>query len=182
MKLSRISVAPSAVAVATAGLLLVGAPAAFAHDSVIGGDPANEAVLEEFPDKVTLEFSGNIKDDFNTFAISDVDSGDILFTGEPTTDGRFASLELPTDLNPGAGDYRIGFQITSSDGHSTRGMTTFSVVEGEAETTAPADVDSEQPADTATEQGMGTWLIAGLGIVALLGVIAMVIFRGRNNT
>ncbi|GAB2498362.1 hypothetical protein CATRI_07310 [Corynebacterium atrinae] len=177
MKLSRVSVVHSAVALAATGLLTVGAPAAFAHDSVIGGDPANGTVLEQFPDKVTLEFSGNIKDDFNTFAISNVESGDILFTGEPTTDGRFATLELPASLDAGDGEYRIGFQITSSDGHSTRGMTTFSVgEEGTAETTS-AVVDSEEPEET----GLGKWLIAGLGAIALLGVITMVIFKGRNN-
>ncbi len=173
-------------AAATAGLLVLVAPASPAHDLVIGGNPDNGEVVDEFPEVIELEFSGYVKLDFNTFAISDIDSGEILFSGPPTIDGRMVSLDVPTDVNPGPGDYRIGFQITSSDGHSTRGMTTFTVA-GEREA-APATVESttEGPVEESEETGMLqtplTWILAGTGILAILGVIVMVIARGQKNT
>lgn len=176
MKLSRVLAAPLAV-----GILAVAAPAVTAHDVVVGGEPADQAVLEEFPAEVSLEFSGYIQDDFNTFAVSDVATDEVLFSGEPAIDGRWARLEVPSDVDPGVGEYRIGFQITSSDGHSTRGMTTFTV--GEAEPTQ----ETEQAPAVEEEESGGlvdgplAWVLGAVGILAILGVIAMAIARGRNT-
>lgn len=52
-----------------------------AHDAVIGGDPANGSVVTDFPGVLTLEFSGQPQDGFNTFALSRVSDNEILFTG-----------------------------------------------------------------------------------------------------
>ena len=173
-------------AAATAGLMVLAAPVSPAHDLVIGGNPDNGDVVEEFPEIIELEFSGYVKLDFNTFAISDIESGEILFSGPPTIDGRMVSIAVPTDVNPGPGDYRIGFQITSSDGHSTRGMTTFTVAgERDAASTA-AESTTDVASDAAGESGMLqnplTWILAGVGILAILGVIVMMLARGRHNT
>ncbi|GAB3700540.1 copper resistance CopC family protein [Corynebacterium nasicanis] len=174
-----------ATATAAATLALVN-PVASAHDVVLGGSPANEEILEEFPRVIEMEFSGYVKEDFNTFAISDTDTGEILFSGAPEIDGRMVSLAVPEDVEPGPGDYQIGFQITSSDGHSTRGMTTFTVA-GERET-APVDVDVDEaapettPEETGMLQGPLAWVLAGVGILAILGVIVMMLARGRHHT
>lgn len=173
-------------AAATAGLMVLAAPVSPAHDLVIGGNPDNGDVVEEFPEIIELEFSGYVKLDFNTFAISDIESGEILFSGPPTIDGRMVSIEVPADVNPGPGDYRIGFQITSSDGHSTRGMTTFTVAgERDAASTA-AESTTDVASDAAGESGMLqnplTWILAGVGILAILGVIVMAIARGQKTT
>ena len=172
--------------VAAVAALALASPVASAHDLVIGGNPANEEVVQEFPEIIELEFSGYVKEDFNTFAISDIDSGEILFSGPPTIDGRMVSIAVPTDVNPGPGDYRIGFQITSSDGHSTRGMTTFTVAgERDAASTA-AESTTDVASDAAGESGMLqnplTWILAGVGILAILGVIVMAIARGQKTT
>lgn len=173
-------------AAATAGLMVLTAPVSPAHDLVIGGNPDNGEVVDEFPEVIELEFSGYVKLDFNTFAISDIESGEILFSGPPTIDGRMVSIEVPADVNPGPGDYRIGFQITSSDGHSTRGMTTFTVAgERDAASTA-AESTTDVASDAAGESGMLqnplTWILAGVGILAILGVIVMAIARGQKTT
>ena len=172
-----------------AGALVLVAPAATAHDVVIGGNPANEETVEEFPEVIELEFSGYVKEDFNTFAISDIESGEILFSGPPTIDGRMVSIDVPADVNPGAGDYRIGFQITSSDGHSTRGMTTFTVAGEREDTATPVEEATDDAETTAASEsnaeglpGPLMWILAGVGVLAILGVIVMMIARGRNNT
>lgn len=173
-------------AAATAGLMVLAAPVSPAHDLVIGGNPDNGDVVEEFPEIIELEFSGYVKLDFNTFAISDIESGEILFSGPPTIDGRMVSIAVPTDVNPGPGDYRIGFQITSSDGHSTRGMTTFTVAgERDAASTAAestTDVASDAAGESGVLQNPLTWILAGVGILAILGVIVMAIARGQKTT
>lgn len=167
---------------------VAGAPLAGAHDVVVSGDPADGEVLQEFPDSVTLEFSGVPKEGFNTFAITEAESGETVYSGEPTVSGRDVSLELPQDLDAGSGDYTLGFQITSSDGHSTRGMTNFSVAGDEDVTSAPAaeENDDAEVSETAgaEDEGMGTTLqivLAAVGVLVLLSVVAMAVARQRRN-
>ena len=100
---------------------------AHAHDAVVGGSPADSEVLASAPTTVTLEFSGEPKQGFNTMAISN-SKGDVLVTGEPTVDGRNVTLAIPETTTLTPDEYTIGFQITSSDGHFTRGKTIFTIV------------------------------------------------------
>ena len=50
------------VAAVAAAVSVVAVAPAFAHDSVIGSDPENGGVVQEFPDKITLEFSEEVQD------------------------------------------------------------------------------------------------------------------------
>ncbi|OIR45536.1 hypothetical protein BJP07_04065 [Corynebacterium sp. NML130628] len=158
-----------------------------AHDAVIGGEPANGSVVAEFPDVLTLEFSGQPQDGFNTFALSRIADNEILFTGEPTLDGRFVSLELPEAVrsaaNDAPGEYRIGFQIVSSDGHATKGMTTFSFTPDGGEIATDGDPHS---AAESQENGSSftsvTWV--GVGVCVLLAGAVLAVFllrRGKSE-
>ena len=118
--------AGAALTIAAAPVMPTGlTPPAIAHDAVVGGSPANGEVVSEFPDTLTLDFSAAVQDGFNTFALSRTDTGEVVFTGEPTIDGRAVSVDLPADFAAEPGQYQIGYQIISSDGHATKGMTTF---------------------------------------------------------
>lgn len=176
-----------AVAAATA-MVVLSVPTAFAHDVVIGGSPANGEVVQEFPDTLTLEFSGQPREGFNSFAVTDQDSSEVLFSAEPTIDGRNLTVEVPEGIEPGAGNYRIGFQITSSDGHATRGWSDFTV-EGQAD--APA---SEEPATgtgqaenaeaqetQAPAEALPLWALIGIGLVAVLAIFAVVVLIIRKG-
>ncbi|MCL8494671.1 copper resistance protein CopC [Corynebacterium sp. B5-R-101] len=164
---------------AGAACLAVGlsAPLAAAHDSVIGGNVVSDAPLEEFPREITLEFSGIPKDNFNTFAVSDKTSGDVLFDATPTIDGRNLTVEVPQDVEPGDGDYQVGFRITSSDGHSTLGSVPFSVASGAGgDKTADASADGAKESDDAegSQDPLSSlptaakWII-GVGAVLVVG-------------
>ena len=100
------------IAAGAAGLAIgLSAPLAVAHDSVIGGNVVGDAPLEEFPREITLEFSGIPRDDFNTFAVSDKSSGEVLFDATPTIDGRNLTVEVPQDIEPGDGEYQVGLSL-----------------------------------------------------------------------
>ncbi len=103
-------------------------PLAQGHDTVLEAVPAMDGTVSEFPRDIQLTFSGEPKPDFNTLAISNSDTGVVVYRATPEVSGRFVSVHVPDSVNPGAGHYKIGYQITSSDGHSTRGFTRFSVV------------------------------------------------------
>ncbi|STC70588.1 copper resistance CopC family protein [Corynebacterium pilosum] len=172
-----------ALAATSTGMLLAASalcgPVAVAHDSVIGGSPHNEEVVDTFPDTITLEFSGYVKDDFNTFAISDADTQEVLFSGEPTVEGRDVSLEVPEDIDPGPGNYRIGFQITSSDGHATRGMTTFTVA-GEPQNDAAQESSPEADETQESSSTPCGWIIGG-GLVAIVIIGALIAVAGKRS-
>lgn len=181
---------------ATGLMIAMSAPLALAHDSVVGGNVVSDTPLEEFPREITLEFSGIPKETFNTFAVSDQDSGKVLFDGTPTIDGRDLTVEVPQDVQPGAGDYQVGFRITSSDGHSTVGSVEFSVAGGEdadgaansadaagTENTGDdaADADTESSSSDGALNSLPTaakWII---GIGAVLVIAAVVVAFGAKT-
>lgn len=181
-----------ATVVAVGALTVVATPVALAHDSVIGGNPADGDVVEEFPRSIELEFSGLPQEGFSTVAITDQDSGDLLFSGEPTIDGRLVTLDLPADVSGGPGDYTVGFQILSSDGHATRSATTFTVA-GDAQTTAtPTGADAKPVEETTavenTAEGdtsiVSNPIVLTLAGLALFGVIAgaiVLVVRSRDR-
>lgn len=176
----------AAAVVAVAAL----APApAFAHDSVIGSNPKDGSVVSEFPRAIELEFSGEIQDGFNTVALSrEVDGqSEVLYSGEPTVQGRDVTLDLPDDLHPEPGEYKVGFQIVSSDGHSTKGMTTFEYASGDTSGEgAEGTSTSERASDGETkvrEEGMSTWakvLLSLAGVLVVLGALVAALVKYRR--
>lgn len=181
---------------ATALLAIGSAPYASAHDSVVDARPGIDATVTEFPTEIVLEFSGLPKDDFNTIALSRIADNEVVFSGEPEINEREVSIALPEDIDAEPGEYRIGYQITSSDGHATKGMTsfTFEPAGAEGESTAPggevAQDDQENgkadaaqtSAEAEQETGAGyNWLWMLLGALLLGGVAIAALSRRQRN-
>lgn len=179
---------------AAAALALGSAPLASAHDSVISARPGIDETVTEFPTELVLEFSGQPKEDFNTVALSRVADGEVLFSGEPEVNDREISIAVPSDVDAHPGEYRIGYQITSSDGHATKGTTSFTFASAEAtgETTAPGSVsagsgqgegdEATSISDEADETGSGyTWLWLLLGALFFGGLVIAALSRRQRN-
>lgn len=192
MLFSRTLVYRISVAAAAGGILAcVAAPVALAHDVVLGGNPADGEVLDTFPRSIDLEFSGLPQGSFTTMALSNQDSSEILFSGEPVIDGKVVSLDLPAEVTGGPGSYTVGFQITSSDGHATRDSTTFTVA---GATAPPSEAPSAEPVEetAAAQKGtaevktgstagqMALLAVAGLGIFAVLAGVIMAVAKSRE--
>ncbi|AWB84132.1 copper resistance CopC family protein [Corynebacterium liangguodongii] len=183
-----------ALAVAlSVGLVCANPQAALAHDAVIGGNPADGAVVEAFPGELTLEFSGHVQEGFNTFALTHAGSSEVVYSGEPTVEGQFVTLDLPDDvaakLADQPGDYTIGYQIVSSDGHATKGMTSFTYEPASAGAQASETAAGQQspaPADHAAEQKENSstatwvWVLAGVAAVLVLGGVAVAAMGRRK--
>ena len=138
-------------------------PPAQAHDVVLASTPADGSTVDVFPREISLEFSGVPQKSFNTVAVSDSATSAVLFTAQPETNGPVVSVTVPEDVQPGPGDYMVGFQITSSDGHAT------------APTTSPS-------AGVASESSHTPLFIWGIGVIGLLAVIAVVGALLKNRT
>ncbi|WP_087118050.1 copper resistance CopC family protein [Corynebacterium urinipleomorphum] len=179
---------------AAAALALGTAPLASAHDSVISAQPGIDETVDEFPSELVLEFSGQPKEDFNTVALSRVADGEVLFSGEPEVNDREISIAVPSGIDTQPGEYRIGYQITSSDGHATKGTTSFTFASAQAtgETTAPGGEsagsgkgegdEATSISDEADETGSGyTWLWLLLGALFFSGVVIAALSRRQRN-
>lgn len=162
-------------------------PPAWAHDSVIGGNIESGEVIQEMPEKLVLEFSGQPKEGFNSMALTR-DGGEVVFSGEPRVEDRNISIDVPADVELSPGEYLIGYQITSSDGHATRGGISFElagsgVQEHSAEaphsTTDGAADDSAEPAGALEDLGPFKWLIA-LGAILAIGAVGVVLLAKRS--
>ncbi|XIE87089.1 copper resistance protein CopC [Corynebacterium kroppenstedtii] len=139
----------------TIGLFAMGItgvpPQAQAHDSVVSSVPEDGSTVSTFPDEIRLTMSGKPQDNFTTLAVSNTLSGKIIAKGSPTISGHVISFTIPRDIDATDGNYVVGFQITSSDGHSTRGSTSFTYRAGSQQGQSQA----KQPvSQKASETGM----------------------------
>ena len=173
----------AAVAAVAATAAMVTAAPAFAHDSVIGATPEDGSVVQEFPDTIELEFSGEIQDGFNTVAITrdQVGDPDLVYSGEPRIDGRDVILEIPADVEAEPGDYKVGFQIISSDGHATKGMTAFTYdPDGSAQSEASDDSEPANEAADAEESKFWSYF-ALAAVVVVVSLLALLFARNRQK-
>ncbi|MCQ9351515.1 copper resistance protein CopC [Corynebacterium sp. 153RC1] len=184
----RFTGAVAATAVLWAGSF--GAGIAAAHDSVLSTSPEAGTTVEAFPETISFVFSGEVQDGFNTIAVTDQAQGRVVFEGEPAVEGQNVSIEVPEDLQLSPGTYTVGYQITSSDGHATRGSFEFSYAGAATETNtesapAPAPTASEETPSNqdmvTSESGSNLPLILGaaVAIFAAAGVAAVVLRRPK---
>lgn len=196
------------IAALLAGLLLfaaflLGAPAASAHDQLVGSDPAANATLDTAPDSVTLTYSADLTRIGNVVTVTD-SHGTTVSQGETAVDGTHVTQKI----TPGAGDetYTVNWRVVSSDGHPIEGSYAFTVGQGgsgeqtatpsaaahehdheheeghEHATTsaaaAPETTASTSPAAAATAQndsdGLPLWAVALIGAVGAVVVIGII--------
>ena len=164
------------VALAGSAVLLLGAMSAvpaWAHDSLISSTPEAGAVLDESPEEIVLEFSGEGlttgESIPNTMWVTDSDGEH--WEGETEVDGPTMWTELEEPLPNG--EYEVLYHAVYSDGHSEELSFDFEVdapvvddeEDGTEEEAAAEDAATEpsadddaaaaeetEPADEATEE------------------------------
>ncbi len=184
---------------ALVGLLTV-APAAHAHDMLIGSEPAEGAVLEESPSAVVLTFNNTPLDVGSAITVVDA-QGAPLAEGEGTVDGTDVVLELDTALP--AGELEVQWRVASSDGHPIEGVIPFTVeAPTEPQTTAaeepaaatepgttepvttadaaPATTDPTDDVATGGLAGLPTALKVAIGVAVLGAVVGLVVLVARR--
>src|SRR5690606_30308963 len=127
--MSRFSMLLAGAVVAVAAVAVPAAPA-FAHDSIVGSDPAPGDRLESPPEAVSLQFSGDLLQlgDASTIVIVADAQGHDWVESPPVVDGSTLTATL-SDGMPAAG-YEIRWQVVSQDGHPISGVVPFTVAGG----------------------------------------------------
>ncbi|AUI52874.1 copper resistance CopC family protein [Arthrobacter crystallopoietes] len=135
---------------AAALVLLQPASGAFAHDDLLGSNPADGDTVEQMPGDIVLRYSANVVGLGSTVLIQDAEGND-------WTDGetRIVDDAMIQEVRSGApaGEYTVLWRAVSSDSHPIEGTLTFTVA-GPAESQAapentPAASPSAAPAPAA---------------------------------
>jgi len=165
-------VAGAAIAVLVGVLLSVTAAPAFAHDELLGADPAAGAQLEALPESLTLTFSGVLLDEPGATAVVVTDAAGISLTdGDPVLDGTSLTQPLSAET---AGIVTVIWRVVSSDGHPISGEYTFTVGDGTASPVATPE------APTQNASGFdATWTLVGIAGAAIGALALWLVTRRR---
>ena len=169
--------------------LLIGAPAASAHDRLVSSNPADGSTVS-FPKQIILTFNESVA---SVGAVIVVKNGDQEWqNGVPKVDGRTVTQEVRTGP---AGNYTVAWRVTSADGHPISGQfaftgTTPSTSTATASTTSsgtvvglPGAVTSpglptqQKPTDSTNN---APWIIA-LGAMGALILIGLLLAIGQRR-
>ena len=163
------------------GLFALASPA-FAHNSLTGSNPADDAVLDAGPSEVVLTFDQPVQEGegLNSIAVTGPD-GEQWQGGTATVDSNVVSAPV-RELGP-SGTYTIGYRIVSADGHPVSGELTFTLSTAGNGTPAVEGDPGWIDANTGTggdsggdDGGMPIWVWLA-GAVVLLGAGLFVALR-----
>lgn len=172
------------------GLVLVGAPAASAHDVLESTSPSDGATLDRLPQQVTLTFAEKPLA-LGLQILVKGPTGDAA-KGQATINGTVVSQQLSPQAP--AGSYVVTYRVTSSDGHPISGTFSFHAAVGLDGSTATATATQDAPA---ARQGQDTpsqtsdeapsfvpvmLTIAGAVVILLMIAIVWLLSRRRAAT
>ncbi len=156
---------------AVAGALLAGAAPASAHAALTGSDPAQGAVVDTAPSRVSLTFSEPVAVGDDSMRVLDP-KGERVDKGEPANpSGTTYSVPLVSGLPDGT--YTVAYQVVSADSHPVAGAFTFSIG-APSETTVPVDAQASDDGLVGWLYGFGRY-ISYAGFVVLVGGAAFVL-------
>lgn len=127
-----------------AGVAMLSAPPAAAHDAIISSDPVDGTELTTSPAQITLTFNNDLSTLGGQIVVADA-AGTTVASGEPVVTGPTAVLTLPTLAN---GAYSVTWRAVSSDSHPIEGTFAFSVADPAAEATEEPTVEATETAET----------------------------------
>ena len=178
--------------------LALGSPAQ-AHSELVSTDPADGAVLEAPPQRVSFTFNEPLMPDFVRFIATDPSgqTGDLPVS---SVEGPTASIDWPAGA-PG-GEWTVSYRVVSQDGHPIEGGITFSYAAASptasptsaaptsaaptsaAPTSAPPTSAAPSPTTSPaadTSSGPNTLLIAGIAavVIVIAAVVIALVARRR---
>ncbi|WP_028927303.1 copper resistance CopC family protein [Pseudonocardia acaciae] len=176
--------------------LLLGTGTAFAHNVLVGSDPADRSSLPAGPSQVTLKFDLPVQESFSTVTVVGP-NGNHFEAGQAKVDGN--SVTAPVSPLGPAGQYTVGYRIVSDDGHPVSGSISFTLTnpgpgQGVPAGSAPgASGGSGAVAPVAgapAESGAGSdsggipawpWVVGGIVLVAAGVTVALRLGRGAGD-
>ncbi len=153
--------------IAAVGLLIFAGPTpASAHAKLISTSPTNGQALDQGPSQIVMTFDEPVT--VQTLRATS-DDGTEVQLGEPTISGNNVTATWPGGQKGGL--YRVGYLVTSQDGHVIDGVLIFTY------TTATPGTPPAAPGSSSSIP----WLLIGvLGLVAAGAVVGFLAWK-RNQ-
>ena len=175
----------------TAALLVAGltfaapialAPAASAHDALVGSTPKAGSTLTTAPTSVTVSFEEPPLAAGLAVAVTAPDKT-LVTSGDPVLTGT----DVVSPLAPltQAGVYTVAWRVVADDGHPVTGTFSFTLdlagsgATGSAGLSSVASPSVSPAASTEGSSSSASWIVAGLGALVLLGVGVALAMRRR---
>jgi copper resistance protein C len=162
------------------GLFAFAAPA-WAHNSLVSSNPAEDASLAAGPQTVVLTFDQPVQEGegLNSVAVTGPD-GKEWQGGPATVDSNVVSAPV-RELGP-KGVYTIGYRIVSADGHPVSGKVTFTLTTAGNGTPAPASASTGSAAPaTGENSGLPIWVwLVGAGVLLGAGLFVALRMGGKQ--
>lgn len=153
------------LALAACLFIALPAPAARAHASLVGTDPADGAVLEEAPSVITLSFNEAVQPVDDAIRLVDSDGRD----HEVTATARDHDVIIEVGSAPGEGGYALNWRVVSADSHPISGVLAFTV--GSESPAAPRPVAPESGGASDRVAAMVAGTAHYLGLLVFTGLL-----------
>ena len=154
------------------GTLALGVGPAGAHASLQDTSPADDALVEDAPDQVTLRFDEPVSASTGAVQVVSPSGGRIEGPIDEADGGR----ALVIGIDGGArGTYTVAYRVVSDDGHTITGSFVFHV----GVRTGAANVDQSIPIATSATGGVGRWLGYAGAAVAVGGALLLALLQRR---
>jgi copper transport protein len=163
------------------GLTVGVAPAAFAHATLLGTQPSNDAVVEESPDRVVLRFDEAVESALGSVRVYDgegrqVDAGEIE---RPSSDRVAVSI----DRSLQRGTYTVTWRVISADSDPIDGAFIFHVqAPGPQPEGVAAQVLEDTPLVVSAFYTGGRFLDYALMLLCVGGVASLVLVLATAST
>lgn len=119
--------APRLFCALTVAASLLAAPAVWAHAHLKQQYPAADAVMEDAPQALTLNFSEGIEPAFSGITLTGPDKQKLKTEKAKLAADNNKQLIVPLSVPLPAGQYQVDWHVVSVDGHKTKGSYHFSV-------------------------------------------------------
>ncbi|MFE9321797.1 copper resistance protein CopC [Nocardia sp. NPDC052278] len=172
------------VAGLVAGLLLLSmgalaAGTAAAHSTPVSSVPTDGASIETGPERVSITFNEPLQESFPALTVVGPD-GNLWSKGDPKVDGPTVSVAVG-ELGP-TGVYKIGYRVTSADGHPVKGERTFTLTKAGNGTPGPkADSRHNSGGSADDSGGIPLWVFIIGAVVLFGGGLAFALYGGRSR-
>lgn len=145
------------------GLAITSMAAAYSHSAFVSGTPGKNAVVEEIPSEIRIQFNEDLLliGDENPNRIELFNPLNELISGKSSAAGPFAFAPV-LDRTPTPGEYVVSYRIASADGHIVSGTYKFKLAAEKGESAKP---EASSEPQTISEEPVTTGELAQQDIV-----------------
>ena len=162
------------------GLALLTAPGAFAHSSLVGSNPTDKSVVDQFPSRINLTFSENL------IVINGKEANSLTLIDESNNKIGLAPVEIERNVISASvksppkndGNFVIRYRVVSADGHPISGTINFALSNGANST--PQAIVSNPGSDKLRENGETGRALIIFTVLAAAALIAYLRFNGKK--